>query len=191
MRHRATLLRATLTALLVLAAVGTAFAAPFEGAPSVPYPPPGARPGSNGLPLLPPGVTQGSVPKNVAVAETAQAVPPAPAAGPVGGASDREDCSESENPDQKIASCSRVIADDTAKAVSRAQAYRSRGTAYYNKGDFDRAIADFSEAIKLDPNIVPRPLRSLITDAVSLTSGRRITIWRLPITARRSSSIRA
>jgi clan AA aspartic protease (TIGR02281 family) len=68
-------------------------------------------------------------------------------------ASDREDCAGAENPDQKIASCSRVIADDTESAPNRAQAYSNRGAAYYNKGDFDRAIIDFSEAVKIDPNI--------------------------------------
>ena len=32
-----------------------------------------------------------------------------------------------------------------------AQAYSSRGLAYYQKGDLDRAIADYGEAIRLDP----------------------------------------
>ena len=31
------------------------------------------------------------------------------------------------------------------------QAYSNRGLAYYEKGDLDRAIADYSEAIRLDP----------------------------------------
>src|SRR6266481_4148763 len=67
-------------------------------------------------------------------------------------ASDREDCADADNPDQKIASCSRVIADDAESAPNRAHAYGTRGAAYYDKGEFDRAIADFSQAIKLDPN---------------------------------------
>ena len=60
MHHRSTLLRATLTALLVLVALGAAFADPLEGAPPVPFPPTGARPGASGLPG---GVT--TVPKNI------------------------------------------------------------------------------------------------------------------------------
>ena len=68
-------------------------------------------------------------------------------------ASDREDCAGAENPDQKITSCSRVIADDAESAPNRVQAYTNRGAAYYDKGDFDRAIADFSEAVKIDANI--------------------------------------
>src|SRR6266849_2670041 len=70
-------------------------------------------------------------------------------------ASDREDCADAENADQKIASCSRVIADDAESAPNRARAYGNRGAAYYDKSEFDRAIADFSEAVKIDANVVP------------------------------------
>src|SRR5229473_1554292 len=70
-------------------------------------------------------------------------------------ASDREDCADADNPDQKIASCSRVIADDAESAPNRAHAYGNRGASYYDKGAFDRAIADFSEAVKIDANVVP------------------------------------
>src|SRR5712671_2388377 len=70
-------------------------------------------------------------------------------------AGDREDCADAENPDQKIASCSRVIADDAESAPNRAHAYRNRGAAHYDKSEFDRAIADFSEAVKIDANVVP------------------------------------
>jgi clan AA aspartic protease (TIGR02281 family) len=69
-------------------------------------------------------------------------------------AGDREDCAApAANPDQRIATCTRVIADDTQTAASRADAYSSRGTAYGNKNDQDRAIADFNEAIRLNPNL--------------------------------------
>jgi tetratricopeptide (TPR) repeat protein len=160
MRHYPSLLRATVAALLVLGAItGAAFAQPFEDAPRrdlqppAPFPPPGTRPGA--VDGLPPGVTIGSVPANVPVAETAPAPAPAPPLGTVF-ASDREDCADdTENSDKKIASCSRVIAGNTENAANRSHAYRSRGAAYYNKNDYDRAIADFSEAMKLDPNIVP------------------------------------
>ena len=36
-----------------------------------------------------------------------------------------------------------------------ALAYGSRGLAYETKGDYDRAIADYSKAIELDPNLAP------------------------------------
>src|SRR5258707_1469475 len=70
-------------------------------------------------------------------------------------ASDREDCADADNPDQKIASCSRLIADDAESAPNRAQAYRNRGAAYYDKSELDRAIADFNEAVKIDASVVP------------------------------------
>jgi clan AA aspartic protease (TIGR02281 family) len=151
MRYRATLLCA---ALMLMALAGAAFAERFEDAPPwhqrplAPFPSPTIRSGVAGG--LPSGVATSSVPANIPVAQAA----PAPSAGIE--ASDREDCADdTENSDQKIGSCSRVIADNTANAPKRAQAYRSRGAAYYGKSDYDRAIADFSEAMKLDPNIVP------------------------------------
>jgi clan AA aspartic protease (TIGR02281 family) len=63
----------------------------------------------------------------------------------------REDCAvATDNSDQKIASCARVIADDTQTAADRAAAYSNRGLALLSKNDFDHAIADFDQAISLD-----------------------------------------
>src|SRR5262252_8657742 len=61
-------------------------------------------------------------------------------------AGDREDCAAIGNPDQSIAACARVIADGTETAANRALAYKNRGNAYYNKKDYDGAIADYNEA---------------------------------------------
>ncbi|MDR1252107.1 MAG: tetratricopeptide repeat protein [Treponema sp.] len=36
--------------------------------------------------------------------------------------------------------------------TSNAKAYNDSGNAYYDKGDYDRAIADYTQAIRLDPN---------------------------------------
>jgi tetratricopeptide (TPR) repeat protein len=44
-----------------------------------------------------------------------------------------------------------VIQSDRETAADRATAYRLRGVAYRDKGHLDRAIADFSEAIRLNP----------------------------------------
>jgi len=57
----------------------------------------------------------------------------------------------STNPDQSIASCTRIIGDTAETPANRAKAYFNRGLAYSSKKDYDRAIADYSEAIKLDP----------------------------------------
>jgi lipoprotein NlpI len=55
--------------------------------------------------------------------------------------------------DTAIAACSRVIDNHKASAKTRALAYKNRGNAYSNKSDLDRAIADYGEAIKLDPKL--------------------------------------
>src|SRR5713226_6413097 len=64
---------------------------------------------------------------------------------------DRKDCIANSNPDQKIAVCTRVIEDSAESTANRANAYNSRGIGYHNKKDYDRAIAEYGEAIKLDP----------------------------------------
>ncbi len=53
--------------------------------------------------------------------------------------------------DQQIRSCSTLIESGRETPPRLAAAYDSRGIAYANKGDYDRAIADFNEAIRLDP----------------------------------------
>jgi hypothetical protein len=53
----------------------------------------------------------------------------------------RQDCASTNNdPEQRIAACTLVLADRSETAASRANAYKSRGLAYYNKRDYDRAI---------------------------------------------------
>ncbi|MDR0304925.1 MAG: tetratricopeptide repeat protein [Chitinispirillales bacterium] len=41
---------------------------------------------------------------------------------------------------------------NTVTAINRAADHNNRGVEYLNKGDYDRAIADFNEAIRIDPN---------------------------------------
>jgi len=50
-------------------------------------------------------------------------------------------------PDQNIVACSQVIKADSQAA----RTYFNRGLAYQDKGEFDRAIADFDKVIALDP----------------------------------------
>ena len=54
--------------------------------------------------------------------------------------------------DTQIGSCTALIQSGQETAYSRAIAYNNRGNAYTAKGDIDRAISDYSEAIRLDPN---------------------------------------
>ncbi len=48
--------------------------------------------------------------------------------------------------------------------------YISRGLVYFSKGDYDRAIADYTEVVRLDPNP-----RSLTATAATVT-GSRVTM---------------
>ena len=54
--------------------------------------------------------------------------------------------------DQQIISCSALIQSGDESTENLAIAFYNRGLAYENKEDYARAIADYSEAIRLDPN---------------------------------------
>lgn len=54
--------------------------------------------------------------------------------------------------DEAIAACSRLIEAGALSAKSLPGAYVMRGFAWRAKGEIDRAIADFDEAIRLDPS---------------------------------------
>jgi tetratricopeptide (TPR) repeat protein len=53
--------------------------------------------------------------------------------------------------DQRISGCTSIIQSGRETPRNLAIAYYSRGLAYYDKGDDDRAIAEYNEAIRLDP----------------------------------------
>jgi tetratricopeptide (TPR) repeat protein len=60
------------------------------------------------------------------------------------------DCTATD-PARSIASCTRIVEDLSESAKSRALAHFSRGLAYLEQNDLDGAIADFTDAIRLDP----------------------------------------
>ena len=61
-----------------------------------------------------------------------------------------------------IQACSRIIADQSETGQNRADAYLFRGGAYLSSGDYDSAVADYSEAIKLAPrNVVAYASRAV------------------------------
>ena len=64
---------------------------------------------------------------------------------------DRDDCQQVTDNDRRIINCTRVIDDRSESPRNRAIALNFRGNALRDKGDNDRAIADFTEAIRLDP----------------------------------------
>jgi lipoprotein NlpI len=72
---------------------------------------------------------------------------------PSAAADDAETCAK-QSGDVAIAACSRAIASHRYNGRDLAAQYNNRGVAYQAKGDLDRAIADYSEAIRLNPKYV-------------------------------------
>lgn len=69
------------------------------------------------------------------------------------GGSDWRDCN-GRDADARISACSRIIDESGGgrNSTMRAGAFNNRGIAYFSKGEFDRAIRDFDEAIAAKPN---------------------------------------
>ena len=64
-----------------------------------------------------------------------------------------KDCVQEQDRDLQASGCTKLLARGKALNVAdRAIAYGNRGIAFAGKDDFDRAIADYDQAIKLDPN---------------------------------------
>ena len=62
-----------------------------------------------------------------------------------------DDCNQSKDGELQIAGCTRLLRMDPF-GPNAALAYGLRGEAYKDKGDLDRAIADYNEAIRQKPN---------------------------------------
>ncbi len=60
-------------------------------------------------------------------------------------------CAQTRDNDLAIAGCTRVIEDQRQKPKGRANAFYNRGNAHSAKGEHDQAVADFDEALKLEP----------------------------------------
>lgn len=65
-------------------------------------------------------------------------------------ADDRADC-RAAGADTAIAACTRLIGTAGVQGAQLADLHAARGNAYRAHADFDHAIADFDEAIRLDP----------------------------------------
>jgi Flp pilus assembly protein TadD len=67
-------------------------------------------------------------------------------------ADDRSDCrNRAIPPEAAVAACTQAIAAGSVKGSGLAELYGARANAYRVQADFDHAIADFDEAIRLDP----------------------------------------
>jgi len=68
--------------------------------------------------------------------------------------SEADPCARSDlAPDQRIEVCTKALAESGLPPNGRAFALNNRGFAFNAKGDIERAMADYNEAIKLDPNL--------------------------------------
>src|SRR5271157_2841835 len=59
---------------------------------------------------------------------------------------------EDTNPDLSIAGCTALIQSGQESTENLASEFTNRGNAYYTKGQLDLAIADYNQAIRLEPN---------------------------------------
>src|SRR2546430_15854160 len=66
-------------------------------------------------------------------------------------ASTKEDCEQMTNPALKISACTRILQSGNPGNDVKTAAYHHRGVGFLLKQDFDRAIVEFNEALKIDP----------------------------------------
>src|SRR5215468_1428766 len=92
-------------------------------------------------------------------------------------AQDHQDCTGSD-PDRVIAGCTRMTQNPNESPHNRAVAFYDRGGIYKERKDYDRAIADYSEAVKLDPQYVNAYLNRGMSYDSKGDSGRRDSRFR-------------
>jgi len=64
---------------------------------------------------------------------------------------DHNNCN-GDDPDRMIAGCTRIISDTSEEAKVRSIAYVSRAIAWQRKAQRDKALSDYAEAIRLNPD---------------------------------------
>jgi lipoprotein NlpI len=74
------------------------------------------------------------------------------AAAPAADQGDFADCSQQNDADRSMAACTRLLQGQGLSPRDRAIAYTDRGLAFAVRKELDRAIADQSEAIRIDPS---------------------------------------
>jgi tetratricopeptide (TPR) repeat protein len=64
-----------------------------------------------------------------------------------------EDCFSQDDLDRIVKGCTQVIKDKSSSPDDRAQAYVNRGGVYGRRDECDKAIADYTKAIEIKPNL--------------------------------------
>jgi tetratricopeptide (TPR) repeat protein len=64
---------------------------------------------------------------------------------------DQEMCKSGQNLDQRIATCTRLIESGQLSPSDLANVFHNRGAAWAGRRDYDRAIADYNEALRINP----------------------------------------
>jgi tetratricopeptide (TPR) repeat protein len=67
---------------------------------------------------------------------------------------DLKNCDQSADWDRKIAGCTKLLTEPRFPPAALSTIYAARGTGWAARNDFDRAIADFDESLRLNPNNV-------------------------------------
>src|ERR1700677_1904030 len=60
---------------------------------------------------------------------------------------------KSEDPDRSIEGCSALIQSGQEAGINLAKAFYGRGSAYARKGDYEHAIQDYDQALRLNPSL--------------------------------------
>jgi tetratricopeptide (TPR) repeat protein len=71
--------------------------------------------------------------------------------GPKANPQDADDCVHGRDPEKVIAGCGRLLQDPNVTSENKAIAYFNRGHAHSDRKEFDLAVADNTEALKLNP----------------------------------------
>src|SRR5260221_621275 len=58
---------------------------------------------------------------------------------------------KSHDPEQSIRGCSALIQSSHDTGINLAKAFTNRGSGYATKGDYNRAIQDYDQALRLNP----------------------------------------
>jgi len=61
-------------------------------------------------------------------------------------------CSNADNPEGRIAGCSALIQSNQEKGTDLAKAYYDRALGYAHKADYDHAIRDYHQAVRINPD---------------------------------------